>query len=699
MLLQEADGVDGPPFEQNDMTPGGVAQFSLWSKILSSSEVNRLFKGPALGSETGLVLAWGQFVHNSNREVTAWRDYGPNGLHAEVAVWKSSHDGRLSDYSSDPAAVTLRVRSCGYDVSNYVRVWRNERRTGAGGRGFHAYWFDPANLYEPIEVATFDTYGDSGASSRLAAWIDRAPHGAVLAFGVQDEGSRYLYNDVKSRLRAMGATRIDQIGFRESYAFIARKNGNPADAAEARNCRHCSGCADVTWRGSGAHTRLTYGGVEASMDRYGLNVAVLDEASGQPGSRRSFDLALEDTEVGLSGLTDWVDALGDGDLVVGAMHSPLPERGVVPAAARDALEEIGVDAPAFEMGRGASWVFRGRKGGSGSQSWFRSLHHQGVTLADVFQCYSETYTLPENAAVGANVGFPLRRSSSSSNARYSILGSASCGDESPFDINAATGQVVLKGRLDASECAQHRVDISAAASGYDSGWHTVESQQGDCHQCGDRPGSWLQLTHNVDGPPELLEMRVEMRATDGANEGFVFQGMGSAQVADDYGGLYYGGIIYGWSRTTTRVWAPTRWNNQALGRMVFIPDSYGGRYSQMSSTAQVRVKAFVGEAAPTFDSGWFRMESQKGITSYDERPHGLGATPARVKVLIRVWDSGNPGYTFIAGQTAQSGDNGDEYGGIVSKPVPHPLGHTTALRSCTSPRFSASRYTSMTTRS
>lgn len=116
---------------------------------------------------------------------------------------------------------------------------------------------------------------------------------------------------------------------------------------------------------------------------------------------------------------------------------------------------------------------------------------------------------------------------------------------------------------------------------YDSGWFIMQSNSG--------AGTYKELAHNLGVYPSIV--KAEVRAIDGANEGFIFDGLGSAHTDDDVRYHQYGGVVYAYDDNSVRIWAPNRNNGPgADGRMVFIGDGWGpGINGQLSQTAEVRV--------------------------------------------------------------------------------------------------------------
>ncbi|MEZ4828313.1 MAG: hypothetical protein R3C61_18790 [Bacteroidia bacterium] len=113
---------------------------------------------------------------------------------------------------------------------------------------------------------------------------------------------------------------------------------------------------------------------------------------------------------------------------------------------------------------------------------------------------------------------------------------------------------------------------------YDSGWITMQSQAGN--------NSYKEFAHNLNAYPS--NVKVLVRATSGNNQGFIFEGMGSAQSDDDND--EYGGVIFAYNQNTVRLWAPTVANNNPKGSIIMVGDGWGNEInSQFSASAEVRV--------------------------------------------------------------------------------------------------------------
>ena len=139
--------------------------------------------------------------------------------------------------------------------------------------------------------------------------------------------------------------------------------------------------------------------------------------------------------------------------------------------------------------------------------------------------------------------------------------------------NCAVGRSIREIRADGTV-------VCGGGPDYDSGWFTMQSQQGT--------NSYKQVTHNLGVYPSRVKVLV--KAIDGANKGFIFEGSGSAQNDDD--GVYtlYGGVVFAYNQNYVRLWAPDKNNGESNGHIIVIGDGWGGEVNyQTSHTAQVKV--------------------------------------------------------------------------------------------------------------
>ncbi|MEM7373754.1 MAG: hypothetical protein AAF587_34345 [Bacteroidota bacterium] len=118
---------------------------------------------------------------------------------------------------------------------------------------------------------------------------------------------------------------------------------------------------------------------------------------------------------------------------------------------------------------------------------------------------------------------------------------------------------------------------------FDSGWFSMSSQDG--------VNSYKEITHALGDYPS--NVKVLTRAVSGNNDGFIFEGVGSAQGDDDVTHHQYGGLVFAYNQQMVRLWAPTINNNSdgaTNGRIINVIDGWGNDINaQGSDNAEVRV--------------------------------------------------------------------------------------------------------------
>eukprot|EP00118_Oscarella_pearsei_P010807 m.68468 g.68468 ORF g.68468 m.68468 type:complete len:2350 (+) comp35521_c0_seq7:24-7073(+) len=176
--------------------------------------------------------------------------------------------------------------------------------------------------------------------------------------------------------------------------------------------------------------------------------------------------------------------------------------------------------------------------------------------------------------------------------------------------------------------------------------------------------SYQALTTGLQAYPNVV--RVEVEASGGNNQGFVFYGTGAGQTDDDRG--KYGGVVFAYSHDSVRLWTAHANDGTSSGYCIFVDDGWGGGInSQLSTSCDVTVSLWMEEfPPPTFVSSWIRMESQKGVASYKEIWHGMGGVPVHLKVQVQAVDGSNSGFVFEGIGSVMGGESsGENYGGLA----------------------------------
>jgi hypothetical protein len=232
--------------------------------------------------------------------------------------------------------------------------------------------------------------------------------------------------------------------------------------------------------------------------------------------------------------------------------------------------------------------------------------------------------------------------------------------------DAVTGAAIGEPKAQSSHHAMARVRVCEdSPPAYDSGWFAMRS--------GESGSSFTEVRHGIGRRP--ARVKVIARATAGANAGFAFVASGAQNIDDD---AYvpndgdYGGLVYGYSNMSVRVWAPDATSSDALrqpGHIIYVGNGWGGEVnSQIEDAAEVRVLAFDehDEDVPDFDSGWVEVASN-AAPGYHELEHGLGQEPENVQVQLRVETGENMNFIFegIGAAQAKSKSSHKDYAGVL----------------------------------
>lgn len=138
--------------------------------------------------------------------------------------------------SSMTATLQLEGRSQGMDDgdSPYLYVYIDgvtQQKSFGFSRGFTVITFSSTGSVS--STRNFDTYGLSSASDAMLLFLQGLSTNTITVFIVKDEASNSLGTNVKTyMIDYFGATMINSLSFRDSYALIARK-GASSKLAEA----------------------------------------------------------------------------------------------------------------------------------------------------------------------------------------------------------------------------------------------------------------------------------------------------------------------------------------------------------------------------------------------------------------------------------------------------------------------------------
>lgn len=185
-----------------------------------------------------------------------------------------------------------------------------------------------------------------------------------------------------------------------------------------------------------------------------------------------------------------------------------------------------------------------------------------------------------------------------------------------------------------SQDGEVRVEIEEEPTpDYDSGWFLMTANIDQA--------SGKEVTHGLGSRP--ARVKVMTQAIDGNNDGYIFEGIGSAQSDDDHG--EFGGLVFAYDDSRVRLFAPDKSNNRE-GYIINVGDGWAGDHLyQRAQKALVRVFAWNEQEEPDWESGEFEMISDRA-QAFAEKVHGLGVEPARVQVQIRATGGSCSGFTY-----------------------------------------------------
>jgi hypothetical protein len=240
-----------------------------------------------------------------------------------------------------------------------------------------------------------------------------------------------------------------------------------------------------------------------------------------------------------------------------------------------------------------------------------------------------------------------------------------------FGVNPQTGQLYVKSPVDFEANSTIVAQVLVRESMYDSGWFAMSSQAG--------ADSFKEVEHGMRSVgAEGLLVTVRVRAVDGPNQGYVFESTNIGTADSDYWHSY-GGLQIGYDGERVRMWAPSDNNyysrRHGQSSLIHILGGYGmvndeeGRgkeFKNVQNSHAGMVRVSVGkDSMPQFDSGWTRLKANDGKASFLMLQHGLGGTPGRVKVLVRVLDGNNKHFIFPAVGSQQTDDDMYSHEGSV----------------------------------
>ncbi|KAI8997843.1 glycosyl hydrolases family 15-domain-containing protein [Pilobolus umbonatus] len=138
-----------------------------------------------------------------------------------------------STHTVEPGkSVTVRVQSAGFNAGNFAHIEVNGNLLSASTRGVHVWVIDRADKLV-LELASFDTHISADESEDFAKFIKGLPAGLIVAVASRDDFAEHLTKNAIDALKMLGAQKIDDIKYRDSYALIAEKSGKREETLES----------------------------------------------------------------------------------------------------------------------------------------------------------------------------------------------------------------------------------------------------------------------------------------------------------------------------------------------------------------------------------------------------------------------------------------------------------------------------------
>ena len=124
---------------------------------------------------------------------------------------------------SSDVGVSLRVRSAGGLDGNFAEFFVDGVRVDLeSGRGLSVVILDGSTV---LGKHVYDTGYQADGSGPLVELVNSLPTGSLVMVAAMDDASENLTAEAKAALASLGATKVDLIGYRASYALIGVKGG------------------------------------------------------------------------------------------------------------------------------------------------------------------------------------------------------------------------------------------------------------------------------------------------------------------------------------------------------------------------------------------------------------------------------------------------------------------------------------------
>ena len=146
----------------------------------------------------------------------------------ETVLEKTGYTGSQIELVDD--SLTISVLSAGWYAGatcviakNGINLLDNSYFAGMG-----IVVFEPSTM--KVDTSTwFQLFDNRPNAEALAALINDIPTGKIVVMGVSDDGQHRLIPELRTAIKTLGSTLIDQLQFRGSWAIIGRKGASPGD--------------------------------------------------------------------------------------------------------------------------------------------------------------------------------------------------------------------------------------------------------------------------------------------------------------------------------------------------------------------------------------------------------------------------------------------------------------------------------------